>query len=53
MHTEETVYVKIVDIDKWENKEISQKEYYSIFDQFCGDAKKVDIDWKRIDEYGT
>ena len=52
MHTEEAVYVEIVDIDKWEDKEISQKEYYSIFNQFCGDAKPVEIDWKRIDEYG-
>ena len=51
MHTEKG-YSKIVDYEKWEDKEISQKEYYSIFNQFCGDAKKVDIDWKRIDEYG-
>ena len=53
MHTEETVYLKIVDFEKWEDKEISQKEYYSIFNQFCGNAKPVEIDWKRIDEYGT
>ena len=39
--------------EKWEEKEISQKEYYSIFNQFCGNAKPVEIDWKRIDEYGT
>ena len=46
-------FYKVTNDDTFETQKISMSEYESIYNDLCGDAKKVDIDWKRIDEYGT
>ena len=46
-------YFKVINFDNLNKKSISKDEYYSIYNQYCGNAKVVDIDWKRIDEYGN
>lgn len=47
-------YRKIVDFDRFsEEIIISKREYKKLYNDFCGKAKVVDIDWKFIDEYGT
>jgi len=46
-------YLKVINFHNLEKTSISKDEYYSIYNQYCGNAKVVDIDWKRIDEYGN
>ena len=46
-------YFKVINFDNLNKKSISKDEYYSIYNQYCGNAKVVDIDWKRIDEYSV
>ncbi len=46
-------FYKVTDDDTFETQKISMSEYESIYNDLCGNAKKVDMDWKRIDEYGT
>lgn len=47
-------YRKIDDFISFSNEiVISKKEYDQLYKKFCGDAKAVDIDWKRIDEYSV
>ena len=47
-------YSKVVDFNKlYQPQAITKTEYESIYNDLCGNAKPVEIDWKRIDEYGT
>ena len=46
-------YLKVINFHNLEKTSISKDEYYSIYNQYCGNAKVVDIDWKRIDEYSV
>ena len=46
-------YYKAINFNNLGEISISKDEYYSIYNQYCGNAKVVDIDWKRIDEYGN
>ena len=46
-------FLKVVNFDGMDTVKITNDEYYSIYNQYCGDAKVVNIDWKRIDEYSV
>ena len=46
-------FLKVTNFDTMKTVKIKNDEYYSIYNQYCGNAKVVDIDWKRIDEYGN
>ena len=46
-------YYKAINFNNLGETSISKDEYYSIYNQYCGNAKVVDIDWKRIDEYSV
>lgn len=46
-------YYKAINFNNLGEISISKDEYYSIYNQYCGNAKVVDIDWKRIDEYSV
>ena len=46
-------FYKVTNDDTFETQKISMSEYESIYNDLCGNAKPVEIDWKRIDEYGT
>ena len=45
-------FSKELDSETFKTEKISMSEYKSIYNELCGDAKPVDINWKRIDEYG-
>ena len=46
-------FLKVTNFDTMKTVKIKNDEYYSIYNQYCGNAKVVDIDWKRIDEYSV
>ena len=46
-------YYKAINFHNLSETSISKDEYYSLYNKYIGDAKAVDIDWKRIDEYGN
>ena len=46
-------FLKVTNFDTMKTVKIKKDEYYSIYNQYCGNAKVVDIDWKRIDEYSV
>ena len=49
---EDDSFINLVDFEPFRSVPITNEQYKSIYNELCGDAKKVDIDWKRIDEYG-
>ena len=50
---DEPHYYSAIYNENGQDTKISKEERDRIYNECCGDAKKVDIDWKRIDEYGT
>lgn len=46
-------FLKVVNFDGMDTVKITNNEYYSLYNKYIGDAKAVDIDWKRIDEYSV
>lgn len=44
-------FYKVTNFDNLDKTSISKDEYYSLYNKYIGDAKVVNIDWKRIDEY--
>lgn len=46
-------YYKAINFHNLSETSISKDEYYSLYNKYIGDAKAVDIDWKRIDEYSV
>ena len=51
-HTENGEYCKRKSMKYFDEQTISTAEHDRIYNEMCGNSSVVDINWKRIDEYG-